>query len=270
MPDGPVIEFHDVCFGYQRREVLHNVTFTVPDKALVAVVGPNGGGKTTLAKLCIGLLGPKYGTVQVLGQSPERVSHRVGYVPQQLQFDSAFPVSVLDVVLMGRAERHLFGPYRSEDQKAAHEALNHVGLQDFAGRAFAALSGGERQRVLIAQALASAPNLMVLDEPTANVDATVEHEIYDLLRELNKHMTVIAISHNLNVVTRYASFVMCVNRTASMMPMSRLDEENLAAVRSGDMTVLQHDPSCHVLDPSRALNEPHHSGHNHDGQEAAK
>ena len=111
---------------------------------------------------------------------------------------------------------------------------------------------------------------MLFRSPTANVDATVEHEMYDLLRELNKRMTIIAISHNLNVVTRYASFVMCVNRTASMMPMSRLDEDNLAAVRSGDMTVLQHDPSCHVLDPSRALNEPHHGGHNHDGQEADK
>lgn len=256
-PAPAVLRFENVCFGYERQEVLHNVDLDVPEKSLVAVVGPNGGGKSTLLKLALGLLRPRSGRVRVFGHPPARVRQRIGYVPQHLQFDPSFPVSALDVVLMGRAERHRLGPYRKADRTRAEEALERVRLAHVARRGFPRLSGGERQRVLVAQALVSDPEMLFLDEPTANVAANVEHEIYDLLRDLNDRLTIVVVSHNLNVVTRHASHLACVNRTASLSLISELSEGELHAYRRGDSTVLQHAPSCHVLDPSEAMREPH-------------
>ena len=253
-----VLRFEDVCFAYERQEVLHNVDLSVLEGSLVAVVGPNGGGKSTLMKLALGLLEPQFGRVRVFGEAPDRTRQRVGYVPQHLQFDPAFPVSATDVVLMGRADGHWLGPYRRRDRQKAGEALERVRLEHLARRGFPDLSGGERQRVLIAQALVSDPEMLLLDEPTANVDATVEREIYELLRELNQHITIVVVSHNLNVVTRHASHLACVNRTASIARIDELTEGQLHAFYRGDMTVLQHDATCHVLDPSQALLEPHH------------
>jgi zinc transport system ATP-binding protein len=159
---------------------------------------------------------------------------------------------------MGRADQHWLGSYRRDDRAKAAEALEHVRLRHLSRRALAHLSGGERQRVLIAQALVSDPELLLLDEPTANVDTTAEHEIYDLLRDLNERMTIVVVSHNLNVVTRHASHVACVNRTASLARVDELTEGELHAFHRGDMTVLKHGSACHVLDPSDALREPHH------------
>jgi zinc transport system ATP-binding protein len=254
------LEFSGVCFAYDREEVLHNVDLSVPERSLVAVVGPNGGGKTTLVRLALGLLKPQRGTVRVFGDAPESRRQRIGYVPQHLAFDAQFPVSALDVVLMGRADRHWLGPYRRRDREKAALALERVRLGHLSRRALARLSGGERQRALIAQALVSDPDFLLLDEPTASVDSAVEHEIYELLHELNERMTIVVVSHNLNVVTRHASHVACVNRTASLARVDGLTEGELHAFHRGDMTVLQHDPSCHVLDPADAMHEPHH-GH---------
>ena len=255
----PAIQFHDVCFAYDRQEVLHNVDLAVPDKSLVAVVGPNGGGKTTLVRLALGLLKPQRGIVRVFGDAPECRGRSTGYVAQHLHFDPAFPVSALDVVLMGRADRHGIGPYRRSDRARAAEALDRVRLGHLSRRALAHLSGGERQRALIAQALVSDPDLLLLDEPTANVDSTVEHEIYDLLHELNERMTIVVVSHNLNVVTHHASHVACVNRAASLTRVDDLSEGQLHAFHRGDLTILQHGPRCHVLDPSGVMREPHHA-----------
>jgi zinc transport system ATP-binding protein len=260
MGDHPAIEFVDVCFAYERREILHNVNLRVERGALVAVVGPNGGGKSTMIKLALGLLNPVRGSVRICGQPPEQARRRVGYVPQHLLYDPVFPVCALDVVLMGRSERHAFGPYRRADREAALAALDQVELTPLAKRPFARLSGGERQRVLVAQALVTEPDLLLLDEPTANVDSVVEHKIYELLKQLNQRMTIVVVSHNLNVVTRNASHVACVNRTASILPMTATAREHLHAVYHGDVAVLQHEQTCHVIDPTAALHTPHRAG----------
>ncbi len=259
MPDQIAISFKDVCFAYERDEVLHNVTLPIEKGSLLAVVGPNGGGKSTLVKLALGLIAPTRGHVEVFGETPERSHRRIGYVPQHLHYDQAFPVSALDVVLMGRAERHWIGPYRRTDRDTAKAALERVGLSSLANRGLSQLSGGERQRVLIAQALVSDPDLLLLDEPTANVDSVVEHEIYELLHELNACMTIVVVSHNLNVVTRYASHVACVNRTASILPMAELTEAKLHAVFRGDVAVLRHERNCQVIDPANLMRTPHHA-----------
>lgn len=252
-----VIEFDNVCFTYETEEVLHHVNLRIADRNLVAVVGPNGGGKSTLLRLILGFLHPRRGSVRVFGVEPARVRHRIGYVPQHLQFDPAFPVTVQDVVLMGRIGRRTLGAFRRNDRKAAMTALERVSMAPFARRSFANLSGGERQRVLIAQALVSDPDLLLMDEPTASVDSMVEHKIYDLIKELNETMTIVVVSHNLSVVTRHATHVACVNRTVSIMPLKDLEAAKLAAVHAGDMTVLQHEMSCQIIDPTESLQTPH-------------
>ena len=260
MPDAPTLNFRDVCFAFEYREVLHNVSFQIQKGSLVAIVGPNGAGKSTLLKLALGLLKPTRGSVEVFGNSPIKARGQIGYVPQYLDFDYEFPVSVLDVVLMGRIEKHLFGTYRRSDRTAAMEALERIGLSNLASRGFKQLSGGERQRVLIAQALVSSPKLLLLDEPTANVDLKVEHEIYNFLHRLNSEITIVMVSHNINTVISKASHVICVNRTASIHAINELTTEHLNTLFNGDITLIQHKHCCSVIDPVPAMNEPHHGG----------
>jgi len=254
----PVIEVNEVCFAYGGQEVLHNVTFQIARRALVAVVGPNGGGKTTLLKLLLGALSPRYGTIRVLGVSPEEARARVGYVPQAIPFDPRFPVSVSEAVLMGRVAKSWFGHYGREDHASANEALARVGLAGFERRAFTELSGGERQRVMIAQALAGGSELLLFDEPVANVDPEHASQMYELFKELISEVTVMMVSHNLGVVTGHATHVLCVNRTAGLHAIGEVASATFTEAFGGNLTAIRHDADCQVLDPSMALDAPHH------------
>lgn len=217
-----IISIQHLCFSYDAREILHDVNLSITSGMFAAMVGPNGGGKTTLLKLILGLLTPRHGHVTVFGDSPAAARSRVGYVPQAILFDPKFPASALDIVLMGRVERHFFGGYRQADRAAALQRLDDVGLQDYANHSFSELSGGQRQRVLIAQALVSEPQLLLLDEPVANLDQENAVTLFDLLAELNKKVTILMVSHNLTMVSKYVSHVICVNQTVDMHPISDL------------------------------------------------
>ena len=256
----PIIELEKVCCGYGSQEVLHNVTFALPARTLTGIVGPNGGGKTTLLKLLLGLVVPHYGRVRVLGDAPARVRNRIGYVPQHFPFDQRYPVSAGDVVLAGRIERHRFGPYRRRDRQIVGELLARVGLADRAGRGFAELSGGERQRVLVAQALAAEPELLLLDEPTANVDARVAQELHALFARLAEQITVVMVSHNLSVVAAHASHILCVNRTTELHPADALAQGHFHTAAGDDLLFIRHDAACHVIDASQVLAAPHAAG----------
>ncbi len=253
----PAIEIENICFAFEDNEVLHNISLRIDPGDFVAFVGPNGGGKTTLLRLILGLLQPLHGRIRVFGQDPRAVRQRVGYVPQHLEFDTRFPVTVLDVVIMGRANRQRIGPYRKADRQAARMGLARVRLEDLERRSFAELSGGERQRVLIAQALAGEPDLLLLDEPTANVDTLVEHHIYELLKELSKSLTLVLVSHNLNVVTACVSHVACINRTAELSPVAEMTAATFREAYGSDIAVLRHGVHCHVISPFDALQVPH-------------
>ncbi len=253
----PVIDVCDVCFAYGGQEVLHNVSFRIGGRELVAVVGPNGGGKTTLLKLLLGELSPRYGTIRVLGRAPEEARVRVGYVPQAVPFDPRFPVSVREAVLMGRVAKSRFGHYTRMDREAVREALDRVGLAGFEKRSFAELSGGERQRVLIAQALAGGSELLLLDEPVANVDPEHTSHLYGLFQALTAEVTVMMVSHNLSVVTGHATHVLCVNRTAGLHAIGEVASATFTEAFGGTLTAIRHDASCHVLDPSGAMHAPH-------------
>jgi len=255
---GAAVAFHGVCFAYGASEVLHNVTFTVPPRALVAVVGPNGGGKTTLLRLILGLEQPRFGTVRVFGEPPAAARLHMGYVPQVLACDTRFPVDVRDVVLMGTLDRRWSGAFGRRERRAAAAALERVDLVGFERRPFADLSGGERQRVLIAQALAGDPDLLLLDEPTANVDPPTADRLHELFRQLAGSLTVLFVSHNLGVVTASASHVLCVSRTAGLHPIADIADNTFqAAYGGGRMALLRHDTSCQVVDASGVLVSPH-------------
>ena len=244
MPQEPVIEISSLSFSYGGAPVLDDVNLRVEARQMMSVVGPNGGGKTTLLKLILGLLQPKKGTVRVFDSAPRQSRHRIGYMPQYARFDPHFPVSVLEVVLMGRAERHFGGPYRRADKQAAHRALDEVGLSGAPERLFASLSGGQRQRVLIARALACDPDLLLLDEPTANVDASAESRFYEILRSLNERLTILIVSHDIGLVSGLAQQAICVNRRVAVHPTSELTGELLQEMYGTDRRFVHHNQSC--------------------------
>lgn len=212
----PAIDISNVCFRYDTREVLHKISLSVPEGAFAAMVGPNGGGKTTLLKLIIGLLTPRYGSIAIFGKSPQQMRRAIGYVPQFIHFDPDFPATALDITLMGRIDRHPFGIYSKQDKDIARDCLKAVNLSQCANRPFAQLSGGERQRVLIAQTLACQPHLLLLDEPCANLDPDSAIALCSLLKQLNESLTILMVSHNLEVVSTFVSHVICINSTADM------------------------------------------------------
>ena len=214
----PVIDVQHVGFGYDDKQVLDDITFQVVAGEFVAVIGPNGGGKTTLLKLLMGFLKPNAGTIHLFGHVPGTNSEQVGYVPQVLRFDRQFPISVLEVVLSGRLS-HLpwYGRFHRKDREAALEALELVGLADYRDHAFGQLSGGQAQRILIARALVCHPQLLLLDEPTASVDAKAEETIYQLLHSLKKEMTIVMVTHDLRVVIEHVERVLCVQTQLSSL-----------------------------------------------------
>lgn len=208
-----VIELEHVYFSYQASPVLVDVTFSLPRGEFLGIIGPNGGGKTTLLKLMLGLLKPDRGGIRVLGQEPSIASSRVGYVPQDTGFNRGFPISVLDVALMGRLSKaRKARRYSTEDREKVEQILGRVGMLEHRDRPIGKLSGGQRQRVFIARALATEPEILFLDEPTASVDRDFRTDLYDILRELNKEVTIVVITHDIGVVSRYMRSIACVNK----------------------------------------------------------
>ena len=239
------VEIRNLSFAYDGDTVLEDVNFTIDAGDFAFLVGPNGGGKTTLLKLILGLLKPTAGAILLGGRPPEQAAARPGYVPQYFLFDPQFPVRVLDVVLRGRAgSPGILGRYTRRDKAAARNALEEVGLYALRARHFAALSGGQRQRVLVARALTSQPDLLLLDEPTSNMDAASQHDLYALLYALNKRMTVLLASHDTGFVASMANRVVCVNRTVQVHPTNEITGERIFELYEGDVSLIRHDHRC--------------------------
>ncbi|MCX7726011.1 MAG: ABC transporter ATP-binding protein [Chitinispirillaceae bacterium] len=244
------VVFDRVCFSYSKGgiEVLHNISFSLPKNTFTGIVGPNGGGKTTLLRLIVGMEKPDKGSIYVLGKSPNESRKRVGYVMQYVHFDELFPVSALDVVLMGRCNKKILGLYSTDDKKKALDVIEIVGMREFIKYPFAKLSGGQRQRILIAQALVADPELLLLDEPTANVDPEGEESINKILRKLAKTLTIIMVSHNINTVLDCADNVICINRTATINSLSEMHPDLIEKVKGGGIAVLHHELNCRIFD----------------------
>ncbi len=214
----PVVEVKDVFFRYQAQTVLEEIDLTIHGGDYLGIIGPNGGGKTTLLKIMLGLLTPERGTVHLFG-TPIRAFRdwaSIGYVPQRaIYFDNQFPATVAEVVEMGRCAKHgLFSFWKRGDAPCIHEALERVGMDACKHRLIGELSSGQQQRVFIARALVSHPKVLFLDEPTVGVDVATQTQFYALLKMLNQSMglTLVLVSHDIDVVASQASSVACVNR----------------------------------------------------------
>jgi len=213
MNDNKIVEIKNVCFAYNGKEVLHDINLSVSEKEYLAIIGPNGGGKTTLLKLILGLLRPNNGIVKVFGESPEKHTDSIGYVPQQIAIKKGFPISVLDTVLMGLTNVYKIGFFHSKsDKEKAVEALKTVEMEDYIHKRISDLSGGQKQRVFLARALVSNPKLLILDEPTSNIDPHGTFCFFTFLEELSKKMTIIVVSHDLNLTASKIYSLACVNK----------------------------------------------------------
>lgn len=237
----PIIQIENVSFSYNEALVLENVNLAIQAGDFASIVGPNGGGKTTLLKLMLGLLIPKTGRIRVFGKSPKSARKNIGYMPQYAALDPQFPVRILDVVLMGRlGSGRGFGPFSKQDRKAAQKVLAQVNLEELSLRPFSSLSGGQKQRVLIARALVSEPKILLLDEPTSNLDMQVEGAFFDLLKNLNEHLTVLLVSHDLAFVSQHVKNVVCVKKEVHMHPTDEISQEAILNMY-GDMKIVRHD-----------------------------
>ncbi|WP_292467182.1 ABC transporter ATP-binding protein [Methanolobus sp.] len=208
-----VIELKDIWVSYDSIRVLESVTLNVRDKDFLAIIGPNGGGKSTLLKVILGLITPDRGSVRLLGGNPKDMRKYVGYVPQYHSSNLDFPITVWDVVLMGRLSHK--GPlqrYNEDDHKAAHEALETVGMLEFKDRQIGELSGGQKQRVFIARSLVTKPKLLILDEPSTGIDSRMQKEFYELLNRLKSEIAIVMVTHDISAISVYIDKIGCLNR----------------------------------------------------------
>jgi zinc transport system ATP-binding protein len=254
-----VISLRNLWAGYEHEQVLEDVNLSVYEGDFIGLIGPNGGGKTTLVKVLLGLLAPMRGEVRILGQSVKRGRRLIGYVPQIVEFDRDFPVSVWEVARMGRlGRRGLLRRFNAEDGAIVSRALRQVDMLDLRDRPIGELSGGQRQRVYIARALVSEPEILLLDEPTSSVDPQVSVSIYELLEELNAHVTILLISHDVSVVSSYVKTVGCLNRRLFYHNERQLTPEMLDQAYQCPIDLIAHGVPHRVLAEHGAGIHEHH------------
>lgn len=245
----PAIEISGLYLSLDGQPVLQNVSLTVADCEFLGIIGPNGGGKTTLLKVITGLLKPDSGTVRIYGGQVDSRRNLIGYVPQFSKFDLEFPISVEEVVQTGCLSRgNPFSRPGPEDLAAADEAIRLVGLDGYEKRQAGRLSGGERQRMLIARALASRPRILLLDEPTASVDSRSGQQFYDLLTTLNESITIILVSHDIGVVSRYVGKIACLNRDLVYHDSKEITTEMLEQTYHCPVDLIAHGAPHRVLE----------------------
>lgn len=245
----PVVEIDAVTFAYEQQPVLEDVSLRIEHDDFLGIIGPNGGGKTTLLKLIMGLLTPRQGTIRVLGQPPQRVRRRIGYVPQHAAVDPTVPASVLDVVLTGRLGRSPWGPrYGPSHVECAMAALEQTETADLAKRALGTLSGGQRQRVLIARALASDAELLLLDEPTAGVDSHMEQGLTNLLHRLNGSLPIVVVSHDIAFVSSHLKRVACLSRRMTCHAATEISQEVISHMYHDPVRLVRHEENCPLAD----------------------
>jgi len=245
----PIVDVSSVAVEIDGHPVLWDITFAVPAGKFLGIIGPNGAGKTTLLRVLLGLIAPTRGSVRVLHRSPRelgRGAHQIGYVPQRLDFDPRFPVSVRDVVMMGRVCcLGLFRFPRREDWRKVDESIQRVGLSGQERRRLGELSGGEQQRAFVARALCAETKLLLLDEATTGLDLPAQHELYALLQRLRRELglTVIAVSHDLLALGVHADNLICINGTTHIHgnPQMVLQSDQLREAYRCEFDFLSHE-----------------------------
>ncbi len=250
-----IISVQNLWAGYGHESVLKDINLSIKKLDFIGLLGPNGGGKTTLLKVLLGLLKPIRGKVYIMGQSAKEMRHCIGYVPQTVEFDRDFPISVWDVTQMGRLDRRqLFRGYSNRDNAIVSESLRKVGLFDLKDRSIGELSGGQKQRAYIARALATEPQILLLDEPTASIDQQASTHIFEFLNKLNSQVTILMVSHDISAISSYVKTVGCLNRRLFYHGDKQISEKMLTAAYHCPVDLIAHGI-------------PHRVFPKHDGQE---
>ena len=238
-----IIKIRNLNFSYDKQVVLEDINLDYSSDEFLAIIGPNGGGKSTLLKLILGLLKPQSGEIKLFGKEPSEVSKFIGYVPQNFLSNQSFPMMVLEVVLMGLIDKKIFGFYSKDEKALALSALEKVGMREFANARIGELSGGQRQRVYIARALCANAKVLILDEPTASIDTKGQAEIYEILKGINANgVGVVLVSHDLNIVLNYATKVAYVSKNLHI----HKTHENLAKREFIEHLARTHSHFCDV------------------------
>ena len=206
------VDIRDLCFTYDGQPVLHDINLQINKRDLLGIIGPNGGGKTTLLKIMLGLLKPTKGKLKIFGKMPKEARDKIGYVPQVATFDRDFPITALEVTLMGKlGKRGLGSGFTKEDHEEALQALDQVGMLSYSKRQVGLLSGGQIQRVLVARALIKKPKLLLLDEPLSSLDPEAQQNFYELLNKLKKNMAIVIVTHDITAASFYIEKIACLN-----------------------------------------------------------
>jgi zinc transport system ATP-binding protein len=233
-----IIEIKNLSFSYDKDNVLEDINLCIDEKDFLAIIGPNGGGKSTLLKLLLGINKTKSGSIKIYNEEAKSKLSDIGYVPQNTNINTNFPIKVIEVVMMGhiknkdeqKKSKNLFHRYFSIgynefELSCALNALKQVGMEDFADQKIGSLSGGQRQRVMIARALCAHPKILILDEPTASIDVSGQKQIYDLLKVLNKTISIIVVSHDISVILGYANKVAHINKSLNFHDISTKNQK---------------------------------------------
>lgn len=247
--EAPAVEVRNLNFSYSPGvKTLDNISFDVKKNDMVCIVGPNGGGKSTLLKLLCGFLTPDSGTLSILGSAPEAARPKIGYMPQSSILDPAFPICAFEVVVQGLIRRPatLFLP--AAGKKRAAQVMTELGIGNLKNARFSELSGGQRQRVLLARAIVTQPELLLLDEPTAGADAEVQRDFHDMLHSLRGKMTIMVVSHHLQYVCGCYDYALCVNRQLHIHRLSRNDSFDWNDVFGHGMRKIEHSPDCDCIE----------------------
>ncbi|MDN5353973.1 MAG: zinc transport system ATP-binding protein [Candidatus Cloacimonadota bacterium] len=236
-----IIKIENLSYSYDFQPSLKNINLEVEENDFMAILGPNGGGKTTLLKIILGFLQPDSGKIEILGTTPQKARRHIGYVPQYAQFDSDFPIKVKEVVMMSCLQNNSFFPkYPQRAQKKAIALLKKLQIENIAEKRLGELSGGQKQRTLIARALMTDPKILLLDEPTASIDSSIEKDIYDTLEELNKNTTILLVSHDIAFVSSYVNKVTCLNVRSCTHYTKDIKGEKLQQAYMGSIKALEH------------------------------
>ena len=223
----PLIQLRHICAAYGEKTVLEDIDLTVYEHDFLGIIGPNGGGKTTLMKLILGLLKPRSGSIIFYNDGGKEVPEiSMGYLPQYNTIDKKFPISVYEVVLSGlNKQKSLFRPFSASQHERAQRIIARMGLEGLEDRAIGQLSGGQIQRALLGRALVSDPQVVILDEPNTYIDKRFEAKLYSLLDEINKECAIILVSHDIGTVLQNVKSIACVNRTLDYHPDTEVPPE---------------------------------------------